>query len=105
MGDGRQNRPRFACVEVGQLTGWVAAEEGQWRSLRSARFGVGPPTYRLALHVEGDGATGDDDGDGAMGDGRRSCPRFAWRLRPGRAAGVSARTARSPAAVAEEGQR
>ncbi len=62
------------------------AEEGQWRSLRLARFGVGPQTYRLALHVkgdgatcddDGDGATGNDDGEGAMGDGRRSRPRFA----------------------------
>ena len=63
------------------------AEEGQWRSLCLAHFGVGPQTYWLALHVKGDGTTGDDDGDGAtgnndgegaMGDGRQSRPRFAW---------------------------
>ncbi len=73
--------------------------------LHLARFGVGPRTYRLALHVDGDGATGNDDGDGAMGNRRRSRPCFARRLRPGRAAGASARTARSPVAVAEEGPR
>ena len=62
------------------------AEEGQWHSLCLARFGVEPQTYWLALHVkgngttgndDGDGATGNDDGEGAMGDGRRSRPCFA----------------------------
>ena len=44
------------------------AEEGQWHSLCLARFGVGPQTYWLALHVKGNGTTGDDDGDGATGN-------------------------------------